>query len=487
MRTVAILGGAYAGASAAATLAAGLPEGWRIVVIDRNSHLNHVYVMPRYSVLGGHEHKAFCPMNNIFNLPPSSSQISQSSSHDQLGISRVPPAYHQLNHPHLILNAEVVALTPTHIILSKSFPEYGEGFTSNQVGYDFLIYALGSKLPPPLDLWGTFPGGIPLDTRASSGEAINDDPKRGSIKTTIYRGAKNEGIAWLKAHQMLIEDAQSILVVGGGALGIQFATDIADIYSHKSVTLLHSREKLLPRFNAEMHTEIYLALESLGVHVILNERLADKDAPPKFNEKGQRVVNTTKGREIVADLVLMCTGQAPNTSILKAMNPLTVNPHDGLAHVLKTMQLTVLQIELSSDIDTNNSASETGNRMKTPSQQEPTPYPHIFVVGDAADAFGAIAAGHTADFQAKVAARNILRLVQIREQEKQKCGDREDEELEEYVPTEPGIKVSLGLRNSIYQINGVVGKRSNGTDDMDAAYLWKYWGTKVDSERDMYL
>ena len=36
---------------------------------------------------------------------------------------------------------------------------------------------------------------------------------------------------------------------------------------------------------------------------------------------------------------------------------------------------------------------------------------HVFVVGDAADAFGAINAGHNAFFQGEVAAQNILKLI----------------------------------------------------------------------------
>jgi len=39
-KTVVILGAAYGGARAARMLAQTLPAGWRLVVIDRNSHMN---------------------------------------------------------------------------------------------------------------------------------------------------------------------------------------------------------------------------------------------------------------------------------------------------------------------------------------------------------------------------------------------------------------------------------------------------------------
>ena len=35
----------------------------------------------------------------------------------------------------------------------------------------------------------------------------------------------------------------------------EFATDIKAVHPEKGVTLLHSRQQLLPRFNHEMHDE----------------------------------------------------------------------------------------------------------------------------------------------------------------------------------------------------------------------------------------
>jgi NADPH-dependent 2,4-dienoyl-CoA reductase/sulfur reductase-like enzyme len=40
LRTVVVLGASYAGYTGAQTLAALLPEDWRVVVIERNTHAN---------------------------------------------------------------------------------------------------------------------------------------------------------------------------------------------------------------------------------------------------------------------------------------------------------------------------------------------------------------------------------------------------------------------------------------------------------------
>lgn len=43
------------------------------------------------------------------------------------------------------------------------------------------------------------------------------------------------------------------VVAGLPDLSTEFATDVADVYPTKEVTLVHSRDQLLPRFDKQMH------------------------------------------------------------------------------------------------------------------------------------------------------------------------------------------------------------------------------------------
>lgn len=88
------------------------------------------------------------------------------------------------------------ALTTRSIDLSRAFPEYG--LNESKLNYDFLVYALGSHSPDPINMW----------IERGLGEAIVD-------------GSKPDGIEWLKRAQVRIRDAPSVLIVGGGALGIR--------------------------------------------------------------------------------------------------------------------------------------------------------------------------------------------------------------------------------------------------------------------------
>lgn len=88
---------------------------------------------------------------------------------------------------------------------------------------------------------------------------------------------------------------------------------------------------------------------------------------------------------------------------------------------------------------------------------------HIFVVGDTADAFGALQAGHTAWAQARLACRNIARMVEaekpvelrrklnIETQEWEAVENPVEEVLESYKAPRPSIKVSLGLVSNPYK------------------------------------
>jgi hypothetical protein len=72
----------------------------------------------------------------------------------------------------------------------------------------------------------------------------------------------------------------------------------------KRVTLLHSRERLLPKFDEGMHTEIVYSLEETGVSVVLGERLDLASLDEGLEKDGMKVVKTMTGREIAADLVV---------------------------------------------------------------------------------------------------------------------------------------------------------------------------------------
>lgn len=192
---------------------------------------------------------------------------------------------------------------------------------------------------------------------------------------------------------------------------------------------------------------------------------------------------------------MLCTGQKPNTHLLNSLDKRLINPENLQAHILRTMQVSPLKtpdssvskdpsantstrihtdaqlpsLQLAShdsalthplSPDTSSGASPSStqssildesaspvstNPSTTSDDANPgTPsYSHIFAIGDAADAFGDIQAGHTAHRQSSVAVENILRMIKYEQEVGQGANDK-PLELKEYWPGKPGIKLSLG-------------------------------------------
>ncbi len=101
------------------------------------------------------------------------------------------------------------------------------------------------------------------------------------------------------------------VIIGGGVIGIEFATIYADLGDH--VTVIEGMDRLLPIIDKEIGRSIKMTLEKKGVdvHVASPVKEIKKDG-----DKLAVVLTNKKGEEITvkADKVLMCVGRRPNTA-----------------------------------------------------------------------------------------------------------------------------------------------------------------------------
>ncbi|KAG0151312.1 hypothetical protein CROQUDRAFT_651106, partial [Cronartium quercuum f. sp. fusiforme G11] len=315
--------------------------------------------------------------------------------------------------------------------------------------------ALGSHLPPPLTLPKTFDR------------------------------SKSSGIHFLKLQQDRISKANRILIVGGGPLGIQYATDIADHYkSKKSITLVHSRTTFLPKFKPEMNIKIKQILKELNVQTILGQRVNLIKLQKDLND-GKSIIRVESLNDTKlfwdADLVLLCTGQIPNTSLMSNFCPSAVPIGPSYIKVLKTLQInpsingpspvatkfgSTINCDCSKIINQNNLNDEIWKR--------------VFCIGDCIDGFGSIKAGHTGWNQAEIASKNILKLI---------YGNTPQDQLDEYTTSVPMIKLTLGLDRVLCQLPSnedqneikVFEKRTEGINDNSWKHMWIKMGLQPDS------
>jgi NADH dehydrogenase FAD-containing subunit len=202
-KNVIVIGGSFTGLQLATRLGHTLSTGYRVILIEKNSHFNFSFNFPRYSVLRGHEARAFIPYDATGkDLPPGIFKITQGI------VTSVEEDFVQLD-------------------------------TGERISYSYLAIASGSSQPLPAKV-----------TSSNKAEACKE----------------------LQSVQEYIKAADTIAIIGGGAVGVEIATDIKSYYPEKQVTIVHSRPQLLPHFGPRLHDYVSEKIANMGIRLELGER-----------------------------------------------------------------------------------------------------------------------------------------------------------------------------------------------------------------------
>ncbi|OBT67914.1 hypothetical protein VE03_02499 [Pseudogymnoascus sp. 23342-1-I1] len=373
-KNVVVIGGSFAGMELLKRLAETLPTGFKVVWIEKNSHLNYTFTFPRFSVMSGHEHMSFIPYDGVAkNAPP--------------GIFRR-------------IQDRAVGLTKNQVLLASG----------DKIDYAFVAIATGSSQPLPIQVLAT---------------------------------ERNDACHELQGVQETIRASHNIAIVGGGAVGVELASDIKDFYPDKDVTLIHSRGQLLSHFGKRLQDYALKALEDeLKVRVLLNER-------PMMPTEGRMAryasLTFSDGHKEKFDLIIGCTGQQPNSFILSSLLPGAISKETSRILVQPTLQV----------------ATADEPNLDTP----------IFAFGDVADHTGPRMA-RAGWVQAGVVLDNILSMI---------SGRRPWRLYQPNEFIEGAIKLTLGkARSVIYatDANGsdVLVPTKNGSLDLHIERAWKMYG-----------
>ncbi|KAH9459675.1 hypothetical protein Pst134EB_007905 [Puccinia striiformis f. sp. tritici] len=148
----------------------------------------------------------------------------------------------------------------------------------------------------------------------------------------------------LRTLQSAIQESKSIVIVGGGVVGIELAGEISYQYPSKSVTLICSSPTLLPDMNPKLGCSLKQQLEDRKVNIIFGVR-ADLDEHhitktgklDKLTVIGLAPKDGGDREEVEADFVFLATGNKPNS---KFIPPEYLNPANKLVKVNKHLQVT---------------------------------------------------------------------------------------------------------------------------------------------------
>ncbi|KAJ9122233.1 hypothetical protein QFC22_001652 [Naganishia vaughanmartiniae] len=305
---------------------------------------------PRFAIVPTHEHKAFIPYTRIFNTPT------------------IPDPY-----IHSVIRARALSVQPDNkIVLDREWK--GE----TVVPFEYLVVATGTQLPSPGSMQGE---------------------------------EKTDGVGFFKTYQAGVQRAKDVVIVGGGAVGVQMALDLKEVHPEKNVTLVHSREHVMNRFDTRLHDIVAKRCEELGVKLVTGQRVQVPAGGYPTDGSATKVV-LANGTEIPTQLVILATGQIPNNHLLRELDSSStpsgqiINPSNGYLRVRPTLQL-----------------------------QHPG-YGHIFALGDIADT-GAPKAARPGMAQQDVVVQNIAALVK-------------GEEVDGKIEVGPAaIHLTLGLKQNV--------------------------------------
>ncbi|CAG8778520.1 43249_t:CDS:2 [Gigaspora margarita] len=150
---------------------------------------------------------------------------------------------------------------------------------------------------------------------------------------------KEEGIAEIIAQREAVKNANKILIIGGGPVGIELAGEIASVYQDKEVTLIHSENHLLTdKFPKKLTDSLAKQLKELNVKLIFGEKVI---LPSSGIGDGLSplTLETDKGTQIDSDVQFVAFGAKPNTEVIKTLDQSIIEQNTTLVKVKPTLQL----------------------------------------------------------------------------------------------------------------------------------------------------
>ena len=193
----------------------------------------------------------------------------------------------------------------------------------------------------------------------------------GSVSASLpIPGADLPGILTSKEILDIEEVPQKLCVIGGGVIGLEFASVFRSFGSE--VTVLEYFKEILPRFDTDLSKRLKQSLGKRGIEINTQAQVTGI----RIEDGAYKVTYLRKGKEeyVVADKVLMAVGRKANTTSLNLADIGIEFTPRGIVADDRTMQTNI---------------------------------PHIYAVGDIN---GKMMLAHAATFQGMVALDHIMGL-----------------------------------------------------------------------------
>lgn len=184
----------------------------------------------------------------------------------------------------------------------------------------------------------------PHQVTTASGEEIAADYIVLATGSAYPFPAKTDIVDTEHAHEQVrqthdaLAEADRVLLIGAGPVGIELAGEIRHVWPEKSIVLLDAADEVLGGpYKAELKAELRSQLVEAHVAMLLGSPL--RQAPP--SEPGRLetfTVTTEAGTDMTADIWFRCYGVVPNSGYLGA-ELASARRSDGFVEVGPTLQV----------------------------------------------------------------------------------------------------------------------------------------------------
>jgi len=201
-----------------------------------------------------------------------------------------------------------------------------------------------------------------------------------------------------------LTEARSILIIGGGTVGVELAGEIADKFPEKNIRLVHGAERLVDMLKPKASRMAEKELRKLGVEIIFNEILEQADTDRRS------YISKATGNSYTADLVYVCIGVSIDTDFMDS-------------HFASSL--------------TERGAIKVDQYLRVKGTD------NLFAIGDCND-FPEGKLGYLADKQGAFTAKNVIRLL--------RAGEPSKARLKRYKPHSMLSLVTIGRQAGIIQL-----------------------------------
>lgn len=167
-------------------------------------------------------------------------------------------------------------------------------------------------------------------------------------ESTMFPGLEPDGTTILTSKEILdLENVpQSLLIIGGGAIGVEFASIFARFGSN--VTLVEMLPRLLPVEDQEISEEIRKLLAKQRIKILVNAKLEDLRAQ-EGSAHATVLDDQGKVHEIIAEKALVAVGRKPVTEGL-GLEKLRIGTSRSFITIDANMQTSVPGIYAIGDV-----------------------------------------------------------------------------------------------------------------------------------------